>query len=148
MKYLQTEANSELTLCALSWMSRTCEDGLDHFFSNPSTEREMQKACNLVNTFELFFPHPVLQFGKKKAFHTNLRRFFLANSMQFLCVLGASFVVAKSGLVLIFTLFECLSYWVAFDTDHYFDAKSFWEESQPPNGIIANSHTLAFGKHQ
>ena len=30
-KYLQTEANSELTLCALSWMSRTCEDGLDQF---------------------------------------------------------------------------------------------------------------------
>ena len=40
MKYLQTEANSELTLCALSWMSRTCEDSLDHFFSNPTTERD------------------------------------------------------------------------------------------------------------
>ena len=61
---------------------------------------------------------------------------------------GANFVVAKSSLVLIFTFFECLSYWVAFDTDHYFDAKSFWEERQTVSEIIANSHTLAFEKQQ
>ena len=91
-------------------MSRTCEDGLDHFFLQILLKKEMEKASYLVKKFGLFFPHPVLQFGKKKkAFHANLRRFFLVNSMQFLCVLGASFVVAKGGLVLIFTLFECLS---------------------------------------
>ena len=54
----------------------------------------MQKAANLVNTFMLFFPHPVRIFVQKvfptlfKAFYAKFRPFY-ANVMHLYAFFGA-----------------------------------------------------------
>ena len=69
---------------------------------------EVQKAANLVNTFMLFFPHPVRIFVQKvfptlfKAFYAKFRP-FLCKFYAFGCTFCAYFSEAKSTLVLIHT---------------------------------------------
>ena len=68
----------------------------------------MQKVVNLVNTFRLFFPHPVLLLAKKVFLTLSSLCLFYANFMHLYAFFCAYFSEAKSTLVLINTLFACV----------------------------------------
>ena len=68
MKYLQTEANSELTLCALSWMSRTCEVFYYFFLKSYYTTERDAKSMELSEHIRAIFFHTLCYDLVKKAF--------------------------------------------------------------------------------